>query len=234
MFKTKKEKQKIENKKEKLIKEEQKKLLIDNIKKCDYIIIELKENKEKIIEGKKVKLELLSQEKNNHKGVKTKEATNERDRIKEEEKEIKEIYLEKIKEINIKIKETEELKIQYKLQKQELEQKKEKVEIYEENDEENENDINPIIEIHNNPKINLECKIIKNNNNVISKIIHMADIHIRLSSLHKKYDIVFNKLYNKINEIKEPTLIIICGDILNDCDNNLNLLLYLIEGLINI
>ena len=44
------------------------------------------------------------------------------------------------------------------------------------------------------------------------KIVHLADTHIRNLKYHKEYKEVFQKIYNKINEIK-PDCIVHCGDL---------------------
>jgi len=59
------------------------------------------------------------------------------------------------------------------------------------------------------------------NENVISKIIHIADIHIRLSTLHDEYNEVFELLYSELRNIKKNspnTLICLCGDLLHSKD----------------
>lgn len=64
-------------------------------------------------------------------------------------------------------------------------------------------------------------KILKKDNRVITHIIHMADIHIRLSSRHDEYMTVFEELYRMLREHKEvypDSLICICGDILHSKD----------------
>lgn len=61
-------------------------------------------------------------------------------------------------------------------------------------------------------------QILENANRTINKIIHMADIHIQLNKFHDEYKLVFETLYNELNEfkLKEPnTIICICGDILD-------------------
>ena len=56
---------------------------------------------------------------------------------------------------------------------------------------------------------------------IIKKIIHIADIHIRLSSRHKEYEEVFEEFYNELVFIKlsEPKCVIcLCGDLLESKD----------------
>ena len=59
-------------------------------------------------------------------------------------------------------------------------------------------------------------KILSNNIEIISEIIHIGDIHIRLSTRHDEYNIVFNKLYKDLIEMKQDNksrLIYIAGDL---------------------
>ncbi len=44
-------------------------------------------------------------------------------------------------------------------------------------------------------------------------IVHVADIHIRLTKRHKEYREVFQKLYNDISAMPETTLVCILGDV---------------------
>lgn len=74
-----------------------------------------------------------------------------------------------------------------------------------------------------NKEISYEPKfeVLKNTDKVITKIIHIADIHIRLSSLHNEYNEVFERLYFAIRKIKETNengLICLCGDLLQSKD----------------
>ncbi len=60
--------------------------------------------------------------------------------------------------------------------------------------------------------------VIKQTNQTISHIIHISDIHIRLYNRQKEYTDIFQKLFQKINDIKSeiPNLIIIItGDLLH-------------------
>lgn len=61
-------------------------------------------------------------------------------------------------------------------------------------------------------------QILENTDHIINKIIHIADIHIQLNKFHDEYKLVFDSLYNELNDfkLKEPnTIICICGDILD-------------------
>ena len=74
-----------------------------------------------------------------------------------------------------------------------------------------------------NVSINYEPKfeILKDSKQSIKKIIHIADIHIRLSTLHDEYNEVFEKLYDELRIIKQietNTLICLCGDLLHSKD----------------
>lgn len=60
--------------------------------------------------------------------------------------------------------------------------------------------------------------VIKQTNNTISHIIHISDIHIRLYNRQKEYADIFQKLFQKIREIKTTIpniIIIITGDLLH-------------------
>ncbi len=56
-----------------------------------------------------------------------------------------------------------------------------------------------------NVSINYEPKfeILKDSKQSIKKIIHIAYIHIRLSTLHDEYNEVFEKLYDELKIIKQ-------------------------------
>ena len=65
------------------------------------------------------------------------------------------------------------------------------------------------------------CTKIKYTGQQINKIIHIADIHIRLSSRHAEYEEVFEEFYNELVYIKlhEPNcLVCLCGDLLESKD----------------
>jgi DNA repair exonuclease SbcCD ATPase subunit len=58
-------------------------------------------------------------------------------------------------------------------------------------------------------------------NNIINKIIHIADIHIRLLERHEEYNLVFKKFYQDLTIIKQNnpnTLVCLCGDLLEKKD----------------
>jgi DNA repair exonuclease SbcCD nuclease subunit len=62
-------------------------------------------------------------------------------------------------------------------------------------------------------------KIIKDDKSLITKIIHIADIHIHVKKYHMTYMEVFNTMYNMIKAIKdtgERALIVIAGDIFHE------------------
>jgi len=75
-------------------------------------------------------------------------------------------------------------------------------------------------------KANVQLKTLNNDGVIIDHIIHLADIHIRLSKRHYEYSLVFEKLYENLENYKlenPNTLIVICGDILekkNELDPN--------------
>ena len=68
------------------------------------------------------------------------------------------------------------------------------------------------------PNIKSADIVIKQTNQIITHIIHISDIHIRLYNRQKEYADIFQKLFQKIKEIKAtiPNLIIIItGDLLH-------------------
>ena len=69
--------------------------------------------------------------------------------------------------------------------------------------------------------INIATSCLNNDSISISKVVHLADIHIRLSKFHDEYNRVFNELYSQLRLLKNDfpdTLICICGDILHSKD----------------
>ncbi len=72
--------------------------------------------------------------------------------------------------------------------------------------------------IHIPPKNTCADIVIKQTNATISHIIHVSDIHIRLYNRQKEYADIFQKLFQKIREIKSEIpniIIIITGDLLH-------------------
>lgn len=68
---------------------------------------------------------------------------------------------------------------------------------------------------------NLHTAIISATDINIDTIIHIADIHIRLSSFHNEYNLVFQKFYDNLNKLKlsnPNTIVCLCGDILHSKD----------------
>jgi len=59
-------------------------------------------------------------------------------------------------------------------------------------------------------------KILRNETNKIKKIVHLADIHIRLTQRHVEYAEQFSKLYKQIEPIKDESLIVIAGDLFHN------------------
>ncbi|AYV78804.1 MAG: putative DNA repair protein [Edafosvirus sp.] len=58
--------------------------------------------------------------------------------------------------------------------------------------------------------------ILKNTDQTIEKIYHMADIHIRIETdRHVEYKEVFDNLYDEIRKDSDNAIIVICGDILH-------------------
>ena len=59
-------------------------------------------------------------------------------------------------------------------------------------------------------------KIVNDDGTVINKIIHIADIHIKKNIIDNKYELVFNKFYSELKELRKTspnTLICFCGDL---------------------
>jgi len=72
--------------------------------------------------------------------------------------------------------------------------------------------------MRNSREVNLRCETLKNTGKSIKNIIHMGDIHIRLSERHDIYQKIFNKMYMELEEYKKSdpeTIICICGDLLH-------------------
>ena len=53
----------------------------------------------------------------------------------------------------------------------------------------------------------------KNIRNMINKIYHIADVHIRNVKRHKEYRQVFDKVYDRIKQNAEDSVIYVGGDI---------------------
>ena len=67
-------------------------------------------------------------------------------------------------------------------------------------------------------KVDIKCNILNDSNIKITNIVHMADIHIRLSEQHDIYQKIFNRVYEDLTEYKKTnpnTIILICGDLLH-------------------
>jgi len=83
---------------------------------------------------------------------------------------------------------------------------------------------NMIDQINNQSiEINYEpiCTKIIHTGRTIKKIIHIADIHIRLSSRHAEYEEVFEEFYNHLVYIKlkeKDCIVCLCGDLLESKD----------------
>jgi DNA repair exonuclease SbcCD ATPase subunit/DNA repair exonuclease SbcCD nuclease subunit len=84
-------------------------------------------------------------------------------------------------------------------------------------DEDEDEDEDEESEIISLPQKNADV-VIKQTNKTISHIIHISDIHIRLYNRQKEYTDIFQKLFQKIKEIKAEIpniIIIITGDLLH-------------------
>jgi DNA repair exonuclease SbcCD ATPase subunit len=147
-------------------------------------------------------------------------------RVKKEEKTAKKIAEENKKKEKMLLKQQQkELKVKIKPIVFEKKEKKEKVEKKEEIIDDYQTITQKLSLMINDDNIVENYKpvfsILKNDTNSISKIIHIADIHIRLSKLHDEYNFVFNNLYEQLNCIKltnPDTIICLCGDLLHSKD----------------
>ena len=77
---------------------------------------------------------------------------------------------------------------------------------------------NPEIEIKASYNPIFKILNLDNTNNIITNIIHIADIHIKFDKQHNEYREVFNKFYDDLTNhknINKDTIICICGDILD-------------------
>lgn len=194
------ERSKVEERTRKEQKEEEKKELLRKTTKINEEILSLEEEKNKLKKECKEKLEEIDTNKLKYK--------NKKEAVK---KDIKEEYKEKINKIEETLLEKKKEKADIKNLKKEEVKKLELIEI-EENDNETEHEM---VNVEIKKYVEIKCNYISQGNKPIKKIVHMADIHIRLSLLHKEYGIVFERLYRELLEIKEECLIVICGDLLH-------------------
>lgn len=65
-------------------------------------------------------------------------------------------------------------------------------------------------------KKNIPDHYVLDKNKKIKKIYHIADIHVRKYERHEEYNSVFSKLYQRINEDSDDSVIVCCGDILHE------------------
>ena len=126
------------------------------------------------------------------------------------------------------------------------EKEDEKVRIKREKEEENERinfakksiiNINTYAKNRGKREVEAEVKIKYNilkeeDGNTITKIIHMADIHIHLEQYHTEYNLLFNRLYMKLSKEKDRnpnSIIVVAGDIFQTkgrLNTNLQVLTY--------
>lgn len=64
--------------------------------------------------------------------------------------------------------------------------------------------------------IDMEPIILSQTNRVIKKVYHIGDIHIRRNSRTEEYNKVFYRLYERIKEDAEDSVIVCCGDVLHE------------------
>lgn len=55
--------------------------------------------------------------------------------------------------------------------------------------------------------------VLKNTNTKIKKIVHVADIHIRLTKRHDEYESVFESFYKKLKKLSKNSILVIAGDL---------------------
>ena len=141
----------------------------------------------------------------------------EKERLKEQENKLKEDKRRLKEEEKKKKEETKMLKDNEKLRK-DIEQKEKR--------KEEEQDRLKIIEEHKKKQIKKNTYIpileVLGEYETIKKIIHIGDIHIRLSERHVEYNRVFEEFYKCLYRIKEQepnTLVCLCGDLLEKKDN---------------
>ena len=63
-----------------------------------------------------------------------------------------------------------------------------------------------------------KCEILLNTDLIIEKIIHIADIHIRLSNSHIEYNSVFERFYDELRMKPKSSIVCLCGDLLHSKD----------------
>ena len=57
---------------------------------------------------------------------------------------------------------------------------------------------------------------LKSNIDKVSHIVHVADVHIRLTKRHDEYDSVFNRLYAEVSKQSKDTIVCLLGDIFHN------------------
>jgi DNA repair exonuclease SbcCD ATPase subunit len=63
-----------------------------------------------------------------------------------------------------------------------------------------------------------KCELLLNTDIIIEKIIHIADIHIRLSNSHTEYNSVFERFYDELRLKPKNSIVCLCGDLLHSKD----------------
>jgi len=60
--------------------------------------------------------------------------------------------------------------------------------------------------------------VLKNTNQKIDNVVHIADIHIRLTKRHDEYTSIFKKLYDSLDKVKKVTnaVLVIAGDVFHN------------------
>jgi len=136
----------------------------------------------------------------------------EKQRIKEEKERIKE---EKNK------KKIEEKEKKERIKEEKNKKKKTRKQIRPQLEETFTQKLTDLIEINRIQNYEPSLYILKDNNKYITHIVHIADIHIRLSVRHDEYNEIFENFYIMLREhkLRAPnTIICLCGDLLHSKD----------------
>ena len=60
--------------------------------------------------------------------------------------------------------------------------------------------------------------VLKNTNQKIDNVVHIADIHIRLTKRHDEYVSIFQKFYDSLDKVRKVTnaVLVVAGDIFHN------------------
>ena len=60
--------------------------------------------------------------------------------------------------------------------------------------------------------------VLKNTNQKIDNVVHIADIHIRLTKRHDEYVSIFQKFYDSLDKLRKVTdaVLVVAGDVFHN------------------